>query len=477
LEDIKELRLQFLSGKLSEQRIYLNNYLSQNPIVIDGQTLVRWHINGLDVCQKCWMSATTISSFRIKNFFKNRHSSNNITRVSDYVQNVISWMDCIFTNMGEKLPHRNEIHLPSFLSWKAIFIDLTKYLSFNNFRSISFSYFCYLRRKYFKNVTIPEKSRLGKCDTCLTLQQRKFKCTNPVEYQNLSDEFVLHNQLQMKERLLYKQRATLGKTQPSQYLSLIVDTMQTKFIPMVTPLPKNYSTCEKLRLHLTGIINHSHSDRIMYGSFDHWKHGSNFVVSVIDDYLRHLQLKLDTDAKPWPSTLFLQLDNCWKENKNKYVFSYLASLIHYHIFNEIYMHCLPTGHTHEDIDQMFSSFSINYWRHGFQSIPKMDAFISNAYPSVSTRPRFKMVTSVFDIKTFFSRFLVQIEGILIIELSSFIGIPETMLFLTTRLPVCTRIGWELLIFLRVFHFFIPTLMVNLYLNLLFLYQKIPFLNH
>jgi hypothetical protein len=47
-----------------------------------------------------------------------------------------------------------------------------------------------------------------------------------------------------------------------------------------------------------------------------------------------------------------------RECKNRYVFTYLKSLIDCGVFQEIYVDFLPVGHTHCDIDQMFSRFSV-----------------------------------------------------------------------------------------------------------------------
>ena len=48
-----------------------------------------------------------------------------------------------------------------------------------------------------------------------------------------------------------------------------------------------------------------------------------------------------------------------RECKNTiYVFSFLKSLIDCGIFEEIFLNFLPVGHTHCDIDQMFSRFSV-----------------------------------------------------------------------------------------------------------------------
>ena len=56
-----------------------------------------------------------------------------------------------------------------------------------------------------------------------------------------------------------------------------------------------------------------------------------------------------------------QMDNCARENKNRHVFGYCTYLIQCLVFDTIEMSFLPVGHTHEDIDQMFSRFS-TYFR-------------------------------------------------------------------------------------------------------------------
>lgn len=52
-----------------------------------------------------------------------------------------------------------------------------------------------------------------------------------------------------------------------------------------------------------------------------------------------------------PPNLYLQADNCWKENKNRYVFALLALLVHNSVFETIELGFLLVGHTHDDIDQ------------------------------------------------------------------------------------------------------------------------------
>jgi hypothetical protein len=54
---------------------------------------------------------------------------------------------------------------------------------------------------------------------------------------------------------------------------------------------------------------------------------------------------------------------------------YLGLLVKFGWFKHIYMYSLPSGHTHEDIDQMFSTWNTHYWRQGLQSVENIPDFI------------------------------------------------------------------------------------------------------
>ena len=58
-----------------------------------------------------------------------------------------------------------------------------------------------------------------------------------------------------------------------------------------------------------------------------------------------------------PENLLLQLDNCAGEKKNRYLFAYLSLLVARGVFKTVQLGFLMVGHTHEDIDAMFSRFS------------------------------------------------------------------------------------------------------------------------
>ncbi len=63
-------------------------------------------------------------------------------------------------------------------------------------------------------------------------------------------------------------------------------------------------------------------------------------------------------AKPLPINVLLQMDNCVKDNKNRYLLAFLSLLIAREVFEEVKLGFLVVGHTHEDIDNCFGYLSI-----------------------------------------------------------------------------------------------------------------------
>ena len=58
-----------------------------------------------------------------------------------------------------------------------------------------------------------------------------------------------------------------------------------------------------------------------------------------------------------PDNLYLHMDNCTRENKNKYILALCHLLVEWGVFKKVKLGFLPIGHTHDDCDQMFSCFS------------------------------------------------------------------------------------------------------------------------
>ena len=53
-----------------------------------------------------------------------------------------------------------------------------------------------------------------------------------------------------------------------------------------------------------------------------------------------------------------QMDNTYKDNKNRYVMAYCNMLVDLGVFDRVELNFLPVGHTHCDVDQLFSRIAV-----------------------------------------------------------------------------------------------------------------------
>lgn len=142
-----------------------------------------------------------------------------------------------------------------------------------------------------------------------------------------------------------------------------------------------------MRTHLTGVLLHTKSPhgKFAYSFVDllQYPHDSNLTITVIVEVLAKY-----SKEHGLPPTLYIQMDNTSRENKNKYVLGFSALLVQFGIFDKVYyevlfcyscifdiifikvqLNFLPVGHTHEDIDQMFSRVAREIKKSGAESLP------------------------------------------------------------------------------------------------------------
>ena len=117
----------------------------------------------------------------------------------------------------------------------------------------------------------------------------------------------------------------------------------------------------KIATHLMGALVHG---RRVHGFtfLPNIKHGSNVTIETLH---RVLDVEFQKGNKePFRAkVLYLQLDNTTKQCKSQYVLGYLALLVAWGVFHEVVVSFLPVGHTHEDIDQLFSRIALYLRKH------------------------------------------------------------------------------------------------------------------
>lgn len=134
-----------------------------------------------------------------------------------------------------------------------------------------------------------------------------------------------------QERLCYYNHRLKSKGQDKDnYLCIIIDGMdQAKLlVANLLNIAKAYCSAWRLRTHLTGVLNHGREVLAFIDLFQ-WPHGSNLTINVLLRTLVRLQHV--------PDVLYLQMDNCYRENKNQFVFVFLAVLILKGVFTKVHI--------------------------------------------------------------------------------------------------------------------------------------------
>ncbi|XP_052275699.1 uncharacterized protein LOC127875011 [Dreissena polymorpha] len=266
---------------------------------------------------------------------------------------LIAWLEDYFRFHGERMPHRNEIVMP-YGTVKSYIYEQYK-MDVEN--PVSKSQFYKKWIDSFQFVKTKKTNSFSKCTTCVTLERLMSKTTSfemRAFYKKKKEE---HNIRQMLERKYYYNKKDQAQRNPSQHMSIIIDGMdqaKTNLPHFAGRNPKNLHAVDLLHTHVTGVLSHGHGGFHAYVDINEYPHDPNLTINII---LKELLRQARANNNFLPPNLFIQADNCWRENKNRYVFAFLELLVAEQVFHEVHMSFLIVGHTHEDIDAKFSEVS------------------------------------------------------------------------------------------------------------------------
>ena len=168
----------------------------------------------------------------------------------------------------------------------------------------------------------------------MTLERTDNQSKNPfifskVEYIKLSLNLTEYfDSINREQRENYWKHREKARRNPNKYMSLIVDAMDHSklVIPKFMKKSKETTNLERLRSHLTAVLDHGNDPLAFVGLFQ-WPHDSNYTINTLLSALeKHEKL---------PDFLYPQMDNCWRENKNQFVLSFLALLILLGVFTKV----------------------------------------------------------------------------------------------------------------------------------------------
>lgn len=279
------------------------------------------------------------------------------------MESIVSCLTRLADSIADRMPDSGELHLPFFRKRDVYkhFRNEMKLLNPTGDRPIpSKCYFLKIWKETCGNIKVRKTSRFAKCEICERLRAElaeaicKFKQTSDIMKQKEA-----HNRFIHTERMAYKLKRDKAILNPSEQWSVIIDGADQSAFGLPHFVEKTKAQRgHSLKVKLVGVLEHASENvlRLLTMTEEH-ESGSNHIVESL-----HRFLEDRSKISPVPPKLYMQLDNCTRENKNRFFFAYVESLVQWNVFDEVEVGFLPIGHTHEDIDQTFSSTS-SHLRH------------------------------------------------------------------------------------------------------------------
>ena len=229
-----------------------------------------------------------------------------------------------------------------------------------------------------RDVVVRHWMPFAKCTQCTqfreleTSQKRKDKAgwdaAHAKQRRHIADVLL--------ERRHYHSNRLRAILDPDTYMSLIIDGAdQGKHL-----LPH---FCNRSHLSDEAVKQHLYA----YGAISHGRKAYTFLLpghvaqghDVTIEVLWRVINDVQSEEGRVPPVLLLQLDNTTKQNKGRFLFAFLALLVHHNVFDKVLVSFLPVGHTHEDIDQMFSRFAEYLRGHNARSRAEMADAMRRAF--------------------------------------------------------------------------------------------------
>jgi len=188
------------------------------------------------------------------------------------------------------------------------------------------------RRHFSSLLGFSRFSRHAQCDVCSELKARMRLANDPKAKAEAACLFVEHNNAQQEDRRIYYKIRELSRK--GDILCIMQDgsdqekyrvfrcLRQAKDLEGKGPLP---------RLKLLGSLAHGYVGMFYFIEEDVTK-GSALTIEALMTTIEESAKVAQARGRELPHHLWIQLDNAAGENKNQFVFTALANLVHIAVF-------------------------------------------------------------------------------------------------------------------------------------------------
>ena len=299
-------------------------------------------------------------------YFNSHHGNNGNFYRSPKRDKAIAFILQFAEKHCENLPDKQEMRLPAYISVKEVFGNYVEQVP--AYLQLKVREFYKIFKLYFKDVARPPlglprvkmmpRNTHPVCNECNQVNILKKTAKNESE-RIYAVERKRQHMLEIKQKYIqFCERKELSVQFPEDYIHINMDDIDQEKMrsPHNLQRTKDSSGMLKLENHCTGVIATNGKlagDRkiFMFLNNNQFPQDSNKTVSILFNVL--LTLKKDLGGK-LPRKLFIQSDNCGRDLKNQNVLAFYWILVDLDIFEEIIVSHLDVGHTHGEVDQIFS---------------------------------------------------------------------------------------------------------------------------
>jgi hypothetical protein len=259
---------------------------------------------------------------------------------------VIVWLSN-FCLLCEQQPDSNEVHTVERYKKVDIYDVMISemHYSYSKADLPSLNLFYQVWKKNFQHLKIPKECRLGRCDDCANLAE-SIKTSSGKQRSSFISQKLAHNRACKQERIEMSKLHSRSKTDPSDWTCLCTDWSNPHFMPHLARQPKGWMTKKRLKYHVFGIANTGTNEVFLYPHLEFWTHDSNLHISFLFCYLHRLRQEGKLGRH-----LMLQMDNCWRDNKNQWFFGFLSHLVQLGWVKSVELYYLRPGHSHDTVDR------------------------------------------------------------------------------------------------------------------------------
>lgn len=399
-------RTQFLQlGQEDRSTFVFHNLQSGYYSMEDGDGnrvgKAQWHyfVNGREVCKHSYLLAYPVSQRTLHNMqervqrgCKTAHDKTeeggggSSSREAYGRLSVVGWYQGYASVVGDYMPDEHMTITPR----RDRLDEFKEYeCALGKEDAVSYEYFCKVVKEdpYLAHIRRARKvDKFSKCGDCVRLNAKvvaAMKLGDKVAIEEAKRERRDHIDATRQERLAYYRRRELGRDPTDDSVSIILDKMDSDKTtsPWFGRAPSWWSSLKKaaLQLHVLGVIVHARPNlSFLYVVNDSVKGDANLNIEGLRGTLNALT--------SMPRTLYIQADNA-SDNKCWTMIAFLAMLVFHGYVADVYLSFLIVGHTHEDIDQLFSVISRFFKRLGSVLTPqRFMAEISAAVTDKKNRP-------------------------------------------------------------------------------------------